>query len=74
LEIELPLRLFDKRKEERLEPRLKKAHVVMVDFRRDVIGGSVMERSQASHTYNNGIVMQIALASDAGLQKMLRMF
>jgi hypothetical protein len=50
----------------------------MVDFRRDMIGGSVVERSQASHTYNNGIVMQIALASDtasdAGLPKMLRMF
>jgi hypothetical protein len=46
----------------------------MVDFRRDMIGGSVVERSQASHTYNNGIVMQIALVSDAGLPKMLKIF
>jgi hypothetical protein len=60
-EMELPLRLCDEREEERLELRLKQAHVVMVNFGRDVIGGSVVERSQASHTYNNGIVMQIAL-------------
>jgi hypothetical protein len=46
----------------------------MVNFRRDMISGSVMERSQASHTYNNGIVMRIALVSDAGLPKMLKMF
>jgi hypothetical protein len=43
----------------------KKAQVVMVNFRRDMTDRSVMERSQASHTYNNGIVMRIALASDA---------
>jgi hypothetical protein len=53
--MELPLRLFDKRKEERLEPRLKKAHIVMVNFRRDMTDRSVAERSQASHAYNTDL-------------------
>jgi hypothetical protein len=58
-EMESPPRLCDERKEEHLEPRLKKAHAVMVNFRRDMVRRSVAERSQASHTYNNGIVMRI---------------
>ncbi|MDR1072512.1 MAG: hypothetical protein LBL45_02405 [Treponema sp.] len=36
-EMELPLRLCDEGEEKRLEPRLKKAHVVMVNFRRDIV-------------------------------------
>jgi hypothetical protein len=53
-EMELPLRLFDEREEERLELRFKKAHVVMVNFRRNMIGRSFVEHSQASHAYNTG--------------------
>jgi hypothetical protein len=62
-EMEPPLRLCDEREEERPELRLKKAQAVMVNFRRDMTGRSVVERSQASHIYYE-IVMQIALASD----------
>jgi hypothetical protein len=54
-EMESPPRLLDEGEEERLEPRLKKAHAVMVNFRRDMIGRSVLERSQASHAYNRGL-------------------
>jgi hypothetical protein len=31
-EMELPFRLFDEREEQRLEPRFKKSHVIMVYF------------------------------------------
>jgi hypothetical protein len=51
MNMESPPRLCDEREEERLEPRLKKAHAVMVNFGRDMVRGSVAERSQASHTY-----------------------
>jgi hypothetical protein len=43
--MELPFRLFDEREEQHLEPWFKKSHVVMVNFRRDVIRRSVMEYS-----------------------------
>ncbi|MDR1072650.1 MAG: hypothetical protein LBL45_03105 [Treponema sp.] len=51
-EMELPLRLCDEGEEERLELWLKKAHVVMINFRRNMTVRSVAERSQGSHTYN----------------------
>jgi hypothetical protein len=54
-EMELPFRLFDEREEQLLEPRFKKSHIVMVNFRRDVIRRSVLEYSQASHTCNMGL-------------------
>jgi hypothetical protein len=54
-EMKPPFRLFDERKEQHLEPGFKKSHVVMVNFRRDVIGRSVLEYSQASHTYTMGL-------------------
>jgi hypothetical protein len=43
--MELPLRLFDKSKEELLESGIKKVHIVMVNFRRDMVGRSVLELS-----------------------------
>jgi hypothetical protein len=50
-EMKLLFRSFDERKKQLLESRLKQSHVVMVNFRRDMIGRSVLECSQASHTY-----------------------
>jgi hypothetical protein len=42
-ETELPLRLSDESEKQPLELGFKKAHVVMVYFRRDMVGCSVLE-------------------------------
>jgi hypothetical protein len=43
--MKLPLRSFNEREEELLELWFKKVHVVMVNFRRNMVGRSVLEFS-----------------------------
>jgi hypothetical protein len=43
--MEFQFRLLDERKEELLESRIKEVHIVMVNFRRNMVGRSVLEFS-----------------------------
>jgi hypothetical protein len=58
--MELPLHFFDKGKEEFLELRFKKVHIIMVNFRRNMVRRSILEFSQTSHTPLYGLVVEFA--------------
>jgi hypothetical protein len=60
-EMELPLCLSDEREKQPLELGFKKAHVVMVNLGRDMVGCSILEYTQTSHTSNKSLAGELLL-------------
>jgi hypothetical protein len=59
--MKLPLRLSNESEKQPLELGFKQAHVVMVYFRRDMVGCPVAEYAQTSHTGNKALPRELLL-------------